>query len=231
MNDKNRLNAEGQHKISQGEKDAWKRGKSDAAKSIKLNEINGINVNKAIQTVRLFADGGNEQFIRQKVGLSVSDIRKVLANFNINSIEDARAIVKSGLIAELDLAKSADQQTAASEQKDTEAKRATNLNEHNAKFGTPKAKTDAEKDAILKERREEAFRKNKADKIKSLILEGIKPQDPNSFHIRLSDVAIFKSMIPHGVSQLQRRFGGSKKDIVAEIKRLSPSTDIDLLRP
>lgn len=231
MNDKKRLNAEGDHKITQGEKDAWKRGKNDAAKNSKLSDINGIDANKAIQVVRMFAEGGGEQFIRQKLGLSISDIRKALAGFNINSIEDARAVVKRGLIAELDAAKRSDQQIAASEQKAVEAERATKLEKHDKTFGPMEKMTDEEKDAILQERREEAFRKNKADKIKSLIAEGIKKQDPNGFQIRLSDVAAFKSMIPYGVGQLQRRFGGSKKDIVAEIRRLSPSTDVDLLRP
>ncbi len=231
MNDKNRLNAQGEHKITQGEKDAWKRGKNDAAKNLKLNGINGVNADKAVQIVKLFADGGNEQFIRQKVGLSVSDIRKVLAGFNVNSIEDARAMVKSGLIAELDAAKLVDQQTATSAQRDVEASRTGKLADHEKRFAGPDKKTDAEKDEILRERRDEAFRKNKAEKIKSLIAEGIKPQDPDAFRIRLSDVAIFKSMIPYGVGQLQRRFGGSKKDIVAEVKRLAPGTDVDLLRP
>lgn len=231
MNDKKRLNAEGEHKISQGEKDAWKRGKQDAAKNLKLNGINGVNADKAIQVVRMFADGGSEQFIRQKLGLSISDIRKALAGFNVNSIEDARNIVKKGLIAELDAVKREDQQMAASEQKVVEAERAAKLEKHDMTFGPVETMSDEEKDVILQARREEAFRKNKAEKIKSLIAEGIKPRDPNAFQIRLSDVATFKSMIPYGVSQLQRRFGGSKKDIVAEIRRLSPSTDVDLLRP
>ncbi len=231
MNDKKRLNAEGEHKITQGEKEAWKRGKQDAAKNLKLSGIDGINTDKAIQVVRMFAAGGNEQFIRQKLQLSISDIRKVLASFNINSIEDARGVVKNGLIAQLDAAKLADQQVAASEQKAVEAERVGNLDEHKEKFSAPKPKTDEEKDLILHERREEAFRKNKADKIRSLIAQGIKPQEKDGFQIRLADVPTFKSMIPYGVGQLQRRFGGSKKDIIAEIRRLSPSTDVDLLRP
>jgi hypothetical protein len=231
MNDKKRLNAEENHKISQGEKDGWKRGKQDAVKNLKLNGINGINPDKAIEVVRMFAEGGNEQFIRQKLGLSISDIRKALAGFNVNSIEDARTIVKKGLIAELDAAKREDQQTAASEQKVVDAKRASNLDEHKEKFSGPKPKTDDEKDQLLMERRNDAFRKNKADKIRELISQGIKPVDPDAFQIRISDIAAFKSMIPYGIGQLQRRFGGSKKDIVAEIRRLSPSTDVDLLRP
>lgn len=231
MNDKKRLNAEGTHQITQGEKDAWQRGKNDAAKNKKLETINGINVEKAVQVVRMFAETGSEQLIRQRLGISISDIRKALDGFGVRSIEDARAAVKKGLIADLDAAKQSDQENAASEAKADREKKVTNLNEHKAKWGTPQPKTDEEKDATLQARREEAFRKNKADKVRKLITEGIKPVDPNAFQIRLSDVPAFKAMIHYGVSHLQRRFGGSAKDIVNEIKRLSPTTDIDMLRP
>lgn len=230
MNDKKRLNAEGTHKITQGEKDAWQRGKNDAVKNLKLHGVDGINFDKAIQIVRLYADGGNEQFIRQKIGLSVSDIRKVLAKFSISSIEDARTMVKKGLIAELDAAKAEEQQKATIQQRASEAQGADKLAEHNRAFGPKPKKSDDEKDEILRTRRDEAFRKNKAEKIRELIQQGI-DRSSSDFQIRLSDVSLFRSMIPHGVSQLQRRFGGSQKDIIAEIKRLSPSTDIDMLRP
>ena len=231
MNDKKRLNAEGAHKITQGEKDAWQRGKNDAAKNQKLSDINGINVDKAVQVVRMFAETGSEQLIRQRLGMSISDIRKALAGFGVKSIEDARAAVKKGVIADLDAAKQSDQETAASEAKVSHEKKVTNLNEHNTKFGAPKPKTDEEKDATLQARREEAFRKNKADKVRGMIAEGIKPVDPNAFQIRLSDVPAFKAMIHYGVSHLQRRFGGSAKDIVNEIKRLAPTVDVGMLRP
>lgn len=231
MVDKKRLNAEGKHVITQGEKDAWQRGKLDAIKNLKLNGLNGVNVDKAIQIVKLYAETGDEQFIRQKVGLSISDIRKVLTGFKINSIEDAKAIVKKGLIADLDAAKSEDQQKAITERNVDEAAMSKNLKEHDKSFGPKAKRSDREQDELLRDRREEAFRKNKADKVRALIAEGIQPPSKNQFQIRVSDVAVFRSMIPHGVSSLQRRFGGSAKDIVSEIKRLSPATDIDMLRP
>lgn len=231
MNDKKRLNAEGNHKISKAEKDAWNKGKNDALKNLKMNGINGISSDKAVQIVKLFADGGNEQFIRQKVGLSISDIRKTLAEFNIKSIEDARAVVKAGLISELDKAVLEDSNLSDAMQKEKEATMADKMKDHEKVFGQQAKKTDEEKDLALAKNRDEAFRKNKADKIRSLIAQGIGNAKPNAFRINIADVTMFKSMIPYGVSQLQRRFGGSKADIVAEIKRLSPGTDIDVLRP
>ena len=232
MNDKKRLNAEGKHTITQGEKDAWQRGKNDAAKNLKLNDIGGVDVDKAIKVVRLYADGMNEQSIMQKVGLKADGVRKVLVKFNIRSIEDARKIIRHGLIAELDEARVQAQQDAATQQKELETGRTEKLQDHKKDFGPKPKLTPEEKDLKLRDRRNEAQEKNKIDKLKSLIAQGIKTSHSSSgFQIAFSDVASFRSMIPHGVSSLQRRFGGSKKDIVAEIRRLSPGTDIDMLRP
>lgn len=231
MNDKKRLNAEGGHKITKAEKDAWNKGKTDAIKNLKLNGIDGINFDKAIKIVRIYAENGNEQFVRQKVELSISDIRKVLAKFKINSIEDARALVNSGIIAELDNAQTEERTSSDALQKEKELATSEKLKEHEKLYGQQVKKSDEEKDLALAKNRDEAFRKNKADKIRSLIAQGISDTKPNAFRIKIADVTMFKSMIPYGVSQLQRRFGGSKADIVAEIKRLSPGTDIDVLRP
>jgi hypothetical protein len=230
MDDKKRLNAEAPRTISQAEKDAWQRSKNDALKNLKLANLDGLSPEKAIQIVKLYADSGNEQFIRQKLSIPISDIRKVLTKFNIKSIEDAKSIVKTGIIAQLDEAVQADKIEADQNQvKQTEADK-EKLKAHEQKFASPQT-TAEEKDKKLKVAQEEAFRKNKADKIRNLIAQGIEADSESNFRIELADITAFKSMIPYGVSQLQRRFGGSKKDIVNEIKRLSPSTDISMLRP
>jgi len=230
MNDKKRLNAEGKHTITQGEKDAWKRGQKDSAKNSKLAEIRGVTPDKAIKVVRLFADGMSEQHIMQKTELTADNVKKVLAKFSINSIEDARRVVKRGIIAELDDAKLQAQEDATSQQRVVEAEQSSRLADHKKDFGEKPKLSNEEKDIKLRDRRDEAQEKNKLDKLRSLIDQGIKTIH-TGFQIRLVDTAAFKSMIPHGVSALQRRFGGSKKDIVAEIRRLSPGTDTDMLRP
>lgn len=230
MNDKKRLNAEGSHQITQGEKDAWKRGSKDAAKNSKLSEINGVTPDKAIKVVRLYAEGMNEQFIMQKTGLTAENVKKVLAKFNINSIEHARVIVQRGLIAELDQAKVAAQEEATTQQRATEAGQSAKLQDHKKEFGDKPKLTEQEQDTRLRDRRNEVQEKNKLDKLRGLIAKGLETSN-TGFQIRLADTAAFRSMIPYGVSSLQRRFGGSKKDIVAEIRRLSPETDTDMLRP
>jgi hypothetical protein len=232
MNDKKRLNAEGKHVITQGEKDAWKRGKKDAAKNFKLSEIRGVTPDKAIKVVRLFAEGMTEQYIMQKTELTADSVKKVLTRFSIGSIEDARRVVQRGIISELDEAKLQAQESSTAEQRITEAEQAGRLKDHKKEFGDKPEISDQEKDLKLHARRDEAQEKNKIDKLKAMIAQGVETSYSKSgFQIRLVDTAAFKSMIPYGVSSLQRRFGGSKKDIVAEIRRISPETDTDMLRP
>jgi len=231
MDEKKRLNGEQTREISQVEKDAWLRGKNDALKNLKLANLDGISTEKAVQVIRLYADSGNEQFVRQKVSMSIADIRKILTKFNIKSIEDAKSIVKSGVIAQLDAAQEADKLQADQQQNMKATDGADKLKAHNEQFNNQSKLSNDEKDQKLKAAQEEAFRKNKADKVRSLIAEGIQSPNDSGFRIPLSDISVFKSMIPYGVGQLQRRFGGSKKDIVSEIKRLSPSTNVDMLRP
>ena len=82
------------------------------------------------------------------------------------------------------------------------------------------------------QRLEEAIRKNKEDKIREFIADALALKtNTSSFRIPLNMVARFKQMIPYGISQLQRQFGGSGQDILGEIKRLAPSIDVDMLRP
>ncbi len=230
MEDKKKLNAEEPKQIRQGDIDAWKRGKDDAKRNQLLKKVGSVTTDKAVAIVKLFATCGDEQFVRQKLSVSISDIRKCLEHFNIKSIEDAKALVNKGIIAQLDAAKAQEREEAATQSTADHAEKSEKLVEHNKKFGDKPKISDHEKDLKLREAREEAFRKNKSEKIKELISQGIKTQH-NGFKVGLADVAAFVSMIPYGVNQLQRRFGGSKKDIVAEIKRLAPNTDIDMLRP
>ena len=94
------------------------------------------------------------------------------------------------------------------------------------------SKTAEEQDAALAKRRDEAQRLNKEDQIRQLIAEGIDPKtNTSAFRVPLEKIAQFKQMIPHGVSHLQRRFGGTAKDIVNEVKRLAPNVDTSMLRP
>jgi hypothetical protein len=230
MIDKKRLNAEGKHTITQGEKDAWQRGKKDALKNTKLAEINGVTAEKAIKVVRLYAEAMNEQFIMQKTGLTADSVRKVLAKFDITSVEHARAIVHRGIVAKIDEAKLSAQEDATTKQRDIEAVQADKLKDHKKSFGDKPKLTEQEQDLKLRDKRNEAQEKNKLDKLRDLIEQGIKSSH-TGFQVRLADAGVFRSIIPHGVSALQRRFGGSKKDIIAEVRRLSPETDTDMLRP
>jgi hypothetical protein len=231
MTDRKRLNSEVPGKIPEKDIKAWKRDKGQAQRNAKLKAVDGVSPEKAMKIVKLFADTGDAHFISMRVNLEVAVIKRVLANFQINSIEDAIKLVKSGVIGEFDKASKAERMSDDVAAREQHADDSDKLKQHDAAKVKPK-KTQEEKDLELQALRDEAQRKNKKDQLRSLIAEGLnQSKKPSSFRIDIADVTAFKAMIPHGVGQLQRRFGGSKKDIVAEVKRLSPTTDVDMLRP
>jgi hypothetical protein len=233
MDDKKRLIGETEPEITDGAIAAWNRGKMDAERSKLLKGLSQLSPKRAVDLVKMYAQLGDIHYLATRFDIPVAEARKILAAFNIHSIEDAKKAVRDGIISEYDNAVEEDKAEAIVESQAAQAVAEEKFAEMTkAQEERDRPKTEAEIDATLIERRDEAQRKNKEDQIRQLIAEGINPDTgATSFRISLDSITLFKKMIPHGVSQLQRRFGGTAKCIVNEIKRLSPSTDIDMLRP
>lgn len=229
--DKKRLNAEEVPQITQGDIDAWNRGKGDAARDKLLQASKKLSVNRAVALVRMYAQLGDIHYLSTRFDISTDEARRVLAAFDIDSIEDAKAAVRKGIVAEFDEAVAENRETRAQEDAVNHEAAAARLAElDNAKV--PVEKTDLEKDLELAKHRDDAQRKNKEDQLRQLLSEGLDAStNTSTFRIKLNRVAEFKQLIPHGVGQLQRRFGGSAKDIVDEIRRLAPDVDTGMLRP
>lgn len=229
--DKKRLNNEVVPEITQGDIDAWNRGKDDAARNKLLKASQKLTPLRAVALVRMFAELGDLHYLTTRFDVSFDEARRILAAFGVESIEDAKAAVRNGIIAELDDAAAENREVAAAQNVIDHAAAQERLDKLNlAKEVEPKS--TEETDLALAKRREEARRMNKEDQLRQLIAEGIDPETGTSdFRVRLKDVTSFKQMVHLGVSQLQRQFGGTTKDIVNEVKRLVPSMDIDMLRP
>lgn len=228
--DKKRLIGEEEHIITKGEIDAWHRGKDDAAANKLLIISQKVSVKQAIALVKMYAELGDIHYLSTRFDISLTEARRVLAAFGIHSIEDAKNSVRNGIIAEYHNA------AAANREKD-ELNRTVEHQEAQQRLDViekeqeVKVKSIEEQDISLAERRDEAQRRNKEDSLRQLIAEGLDPDvNTSKFRIPLQLIARFKQMIPYGVSQIQRQFGGSAKDIVNEIKRLAPDIDIDMLR-
>ena len=229
--DRKRLNNEEVPEIKQGEIDAWQRGKDDALKDKLLAASRKLTPERAVSLVKMFAQLGDIHYLSTRFDVTADEARKVLAAFDIQSIEDARAVVRSGVIAELDQAKTENQEAREVERVAEHAQAEQRLEEQKKELEQVE-KTPEEIDATLAERRDEAQRMNKEDRLRQLIAEGLDPAtNTRTFRIPMGRVREFKQMIPAGVYQLQRLFGGSKADIVDEIKRLAPEYDVDMLRP
>ena len=218
------------HEISEAEIAAWRRGSGDAIRNQLLKAATALTADQAVKLLRVYIQtGGDIHYSATRLNTTPEEARRVLKSFGINSFEDAKKVVKTGVVAEYEAAKTQATQDDTVDRKLTDKERAERLAEHQKKFRTGKANPDESK---LRERQDEAAAKNKRDHIRKLISEGIDPATNTSgFMIELKDVSAFRSMIPAGVAALRRRFGGTEKDIVREITRLSPQTDLDVLRP
>ena len=228
--DKGRLNNEDVPEITQGDIDAWNRGKGDGARNKLLAVSRKLSVTQAIALVRIYAELGDVHYLSTRFDISVSEANKVLAAFSIQSIEDAKAVVRTGIIAEYDVA-AAESLEDEIVQREVEHNAAAERLAEQERANEPVEMTEEEQDLALAKRRDDAQEKNKKDKLRQLIAEGIDTDTKvSSFRVPLGRIGEFKTLIPHGVSQLQRRFGGKAKDIVNEIKRLAPDIDVDMLR-
>ncbi len=228
--DKKRLIGEEEHVITKAEIDAWNRGKKDAAAQKLLAVSQKISVKKAVALIKMWAELGDIHYLSTRFDINVNEARKALAAFGIHSIEDAKDAVRTGIIADYEKAASANVEEDRAEQKVQHEEAQARLDVIEQEQEVP-VKTTEEKDQDLAKRRDEAQRKNKEDQLRQLIAEGLEnARSGSKFRIPLSMIARFKQMVPHGVTQLQRQFGGSAKEIVDEVKRLAPEIDVDMLR-
>ena len=231
MVDEKKLRGEAEHKITPGEIEAWKRGGMEVLRDrLHRSQIN-ISPDRAVVLIKLYAQFGDVHALALRLDVTVNQVRQVLSSFGIQSIEDAKTLIREGIIAELDKAQeeqSVLDQAAYREERQDAVKR---HEEEEARL-KPEQKSPEELDQSLSERQQVAQIKNKRDQIRALVAEGIDPKTGQSdFKVALRDISEFKGLIPFGVSQIQRRFGGTKADIVREIKRLAPNIDTDMLRP
>lgn len=231
MVNEKKIRGEEEHVITQVEKDAWNHSRGDDLRDKLLQADLQLTPDRAVALVKLYADSGDVHYIAMKFDITVDQVKRVLTGFRINSIEHARSIIREGVIAEFDAAVEEErvEEELAHREEHVEAQARLDQLQESLE---PEVKTTEEIDQTLSERRDEAQILNKRDQIRALISEGIDPRTGQSnFRVPLADISSFKSMIPYGVGQLQRRFGGSQADVVREIKRLAPQFNVDLLRP
>ena len=230
--DEKRLRGEQEHTITQAEIDAWRRGQGDAAKNKLLKASETVSVKQAVKLIKLYAELGDIHYLVTKLDVTIDEAKRVLAAFGINSIEDAKAACRNGgVIAEYEDAQTEVAQQRQADDREEHAAAQERLDERQRESETT-VRDPEEIDQELHELRQEAQQKNKDDQLRAILAEGLSAKENTStFRIPLKLIPEFKQLIPHGVSQLQRRFGGSKKDIIGEIKRLVPTTNIEMLRP
>jgi len=231
MDDKKRLIGEEVPAIKQGEIDAWNRGKGDALAGKLLKVSQKLTPKRAISLVKMYAELGDIHYLSTRFDVTTDEVKRVLAAFTINSIEDAKNLVNNGVIGELAKEQEKNRADAEASQRTSDAEAQARLTEQQEEM-KPEVKTPDVIDQEVAVQRDEAQRKNKEDQLRQVIADGLDPNtNSGKFRIPLARVRDFQKMIPYGVSQLQRQFGGSAKDIVSEIERLAPQYQRDMLRP
>jgi len=231
MDNKKRLIGEEVPQITKGDIDVWNRGKDDAVRNKLLRATQKLSPKKAMELIKMYAAVGEVHYLSTRFDIDTDEVRRVLSVFGVNSIEDAKAAVSDGIIAEYDEAVTQNREEQTIERAVEHTAATKRLDQYEQDQETTE-KTIEEQDIDLAQRRDTAQRLNKEDQLRQLIAEGIDPKtNMSTFRIPFNQVSQFKKMIPYGVSQLQRRFGGSGKDIVDEIQRLAPDFNTDMLRP
>ncbi len=233
MTDEKKLSGEEDHVITEYEKAAWERGKKDKDRQVALKRHQAFTVDQTVKIVRLFAELGDVHFIATKFDSSVAEINEVLNKFSIHSIEDAIKLVNRGIIGEYETAQREAIEEARTEAQIEHEEVSERLVEHVEELGIDSEPlSEEEKDEQLSALREEAQRKNKQDQLRQMIKDGINPDTGRSdFRVPIQHITEFKQLIYHGVATVQRRFGGTAKDIKSEVQRLIPDMDVDMLRP
>ena len=230
--DKKRLIGQEEPTITQHDIDAWKRGQGDGARNKLLAASRKLSPERAVALIKMYAELGDLHYVSTRFDINPSEVRSVLAAFGVNSIEDAKASVRNGVVAQFEDAVAEAREENENEGKAEHAAAQERLDEQQA-AATIEEKTEAQIDEELAEARDTAQRKNKEDQLRQLISEGLDGKtNMRTFRIPLGRVAAFKRAIPNGISHLQRQFGGTAEDIRSEIERLAPGQyDKDMLRP
>lgn len=171
--------------------------------------------------VQNFAQFGELYRAAMACSMNPQIARNHLASLGITTIEDARRMLDTGVLKEVD-----DMRLTAINAARIAAEK--NRERAEAKFAEHQAAMNASKEKPKKVSRQQADRKNLADKARQALHSTEKHAD--RFHVPRGQEKQFKDMVMGDPSLAIRTFGCSREDLVYEAKRLMPNIDTDMLR-
>lgn len=213
--DHDKLIGKKDNQIRQAEIEAYHRGKDDHIKSGKLavEKLRKNMSDKAILSiVQDYAHGHHVEQICLKTGLDKAEILSILKTLDIETGAQARRFLDEQSHLSLD-----DQ--AERKRKHVEAQ--ARLDEQNKKLVSKKPTPVSPK---------QISHKNKLDKVRQLLSTKV---NKTTFKVAVNLELDFKSLVVYGLNAIRRKFGEqlTDKEIKAEIKRLLPGVNVDLVRP
>jgi hypothetical protein len=210
-------------------------GKDDFQRAKILASRNKLSTKKIINILKDFAQMGDLYRLSLKFDMQPNDVRNLLSEFGILDPTDARAAINGGLLGAIQNAWEDTREATIKQDRLDHTETARRLNQHKADFNldqdSPSTVDEVAAQMKIEERRIEAERLNAETKARFQEYQNTKfTQEDSKFRIPDSLVPQFKTVVLHGIETAMRRFGGSRKDIINEVKRLMPEIDVDLLR-
>jgi len=221
--------SEKENKPTQKAIKAHQRGKNDAKRAKKLAEQRRLTNKQITALVTEYASVGDAFHSATKFGLTVPELRNLLDSFGIQDVTSAREVLNKGLLAEITKNAAAEMEGEVAKLKAEDAERQERLEEVTKEDS--RDMTEA-KEKALQDLQAEAARKNKDDAARLAKLQAAefeKQLDEDRFTIPDNLVPQFKKTILYGVGAAQRQFGGSRREILSEVRRLIPEIDVDVL--
>lgn len=211
---------------------AHQRGKDDLERARMLLEQSKLTPNKARRLVQDYAALGDVHSLALRFNMHKNDVERFLRSLDINSIEDAKRIMRSGSSVTLFNTEFDDYIEASKAEAALTKERSEQLEEHAETFSKdPVVKSAEAADEQLRELRGEMEERSKSEQ-KRLALQRVEQamKEAEGFRIPQAREGEFKRLVIMSIESARRQFGGTKKQIRAEARRLLPGVDVDMLR-
>lgn len=212
--------------------EAHQRGAGDLERARKLAEQRRIKPDRVVALVKEYAELGDAFHSASKYDITVPELRSLFDELGINSVTDARKALANGLLAGMMDAIEEERADAQVQIKEEDVRRQSTLDALEAKKDSAAVEKAQVEAARFSELQEEVARKNKDDAMRFAKMQAAqlaKEQEKGRFTVPVSLVPQFKKTVLFGVAAAQRQFGGTRAEILAEVKRLMPQIDVDLI--
>lgn len=203
---------------------AYHKSKMEALRASGIDSLEKLTVQQIVNIITNYSELGDLYRISNKYNLTIGAVKSLLQKYDIKNQIDAIKLVRAGLVADFKKEQVEEVIEEAIESAREQKRKEKLLEEEDKKREKEPPQQTLEQD------KEDSELFNKKVKAKQAVEDLLKLKQ-QKFRIPPGEALLFKQMLPHGLGALIRHFGGTKEEILNEIKRLVPSFDVSVLRP